>query len=309
MSLLIEHASQPPAAKTANPFAPTSDWRALINDERARLREHRDAQARQMRERVERFILRRARRNPHLLPHELVHAARRRFGVLGQGVVSDSSVAYLLKQYRSAAMRAPMHAPATCLNSGTSESHQKERHPPAPPATARGETVWQGWYPVGNYATFLFHVHVTVDLFDGFTTGQVFCGATPDIVVELLSQHTLPKYEEEGVRIQTLMTNGACAYLGSGKGKRIYGDFLRAHGIAHRVAAHQEALQGETPRCRQTMLTDFVSDWRDHLKTVDKAGRRLRADGDAAAARAKLLEIRGAFATLLAECNEQCLRG
>lgn len=308
MTLLIDHATPASAGKTANLFAPGSDWRALVEEERARLKRCRDAQVQQVREQVADFILKRAQERGNATPRMLSDEARQRFGI--QGVVPITEVERMLRHHglntgKTDGLCGHASVAGGAAAKAGQDSGEKACVPPPRVTTRRGEIVWQGWYPVGRYATFLYHVHVTVDFLDGFMTGQVFCGASPALVTEFVGRHTLPAYEKAGGCIQILETNGARAYLGPVKGRNVYGEFLQKHRIRHRVSGAEIGRQKKVLDARQALVSSFVTRWWAHLKECGRCTRRPRFDSDVSEARAKLQEMRSDLASWLRNHNEK----
>ncbi|RRJ95850.1 hypothetical protein Ga0100231_017845 [Opitutaceae bacterium TAV4] len=325
MSFVLHSVSQGPTPndepESASPLAGGRDWHKRVMREIEPARWWAGTVMKPLKPEVLEFVVKTAKENPYCPQEVLVALARAKFGA--DQAPSRASVRKLLVQCGRVRVREDGFLAVLeekCLTEGVGEwlppfwwrkllmrnpvlSERKRE------TSVAGERVCQGWYQVGRYEGFQYHVHVTIDTFGSFATGEVFCGTNTDLAVELLERHTLPVYAEAGVSIRELETRGSVTYT-SNKDGRSFGGFLKLHGIEHRARLSYEPSNGFLLKFRQVLLPGFLLPWRQRLESSAKRpGRPASADLAVSRAREKLLEMRMSFASWLEDYNRTPIEG
>lgn len=286
------------------------DWRAAVVREVSKTKPWWAGRKPMARVEAAEFVLRRAQENPELSYEVLAREAMHELGeekklsasgverlLKNCGVTRDASaLADLEKKWMEGRVWMPpawwkkllVYNPAL----------REQEHETSVP----GERLCQGWYPVGKFGTYWFHVHVTVDMYGSFATGEVFCGTDTDLAVELLERHTLPTYAAVGIRIQEMETR-SCRTYASDMSDHLYSGYLRLQGIKHVVRASYEEHNGYMLKFKQTLLPGILLKWRQAVPEGTRRGRRASMDTQVKRARSRLLEMREEFAQWLDNYN------
>lgn len=311
MSLLTQQESSILNTETPD-SAPVSDWREKVARRTREKPWWTGREAKPMKLEVVDFILKTAQECPHFSHGLLAALTKEKFGeteapsvssigkILSRCGLGGSRESPLLQELEARLLAGNEWMPPVwrrkLLNRNPALA-ELSRETQAP-----GERVCQAWYPLASYAGFGFHVHVTVDTYGGFATGDVFCGMETDFAVALLEQHTLPVYEEAGVRIRELETKSSRTYTANTLGYS-YAGFLKLHQIEHHVRASYEMHNGFLLKFKQSLLLGYLLLWRHRFESVEKRGRPLSSEATAKRVREKLLELREAFASWLDDYN------
>lgn len=292
----------------------TSDWQEQVLKQTPKERWWSGKVVQPVRAEIIDFVIRTAQENPHYTQNQLAQIAQKKFP--GERTPAINAINKLmgrcgLRSPKETALLAALEEkwldglewmPDTWWkkllrrNPTLAERSQETQAP--------GERVCLAWYPLGNYEGVAYTVHVSVDTYGSFATGEIFSGLEIDRVIELLDRVTLPAYTAAGFRIQKIETKSSSLYTSTNVPCSFAG-YLKLRQISHEVRSSYRDHNGYLLKFKHALLPGFILPWRRHLETVRRTrGRRPSPEVASANVHRKLLELREALVSWLSEYND-----
>ncbi len=291
----------------------SSDWRQQVRKQAQQERWWTGKIFQPVRAEIAEFVIKTAQENPHYTQAQLVEIAQKKYP--GERTPATNAISKLmdrcgLTSSKEAALLTVLEEKWLEGLDWMPETWWKKLLRRNPTLAERdhetqkpGERVCLAWYPIGSHEGFAYHVHVSVDTYGSYATGEVFCGLEIDRVVELLDRVTLPTYAADSFRIQTIETKSSSLYTSTNSPSSFTG-YLKLRQIEHEVRPSYRDHNGYLLKFKHALLPGFLLPSRQHLETVKRTrGRRPSAAVATANARKKLLELREALASWLTEYN------